>query len=75
MGMYNKCHVGNTLGETNMDKETAGSISFIGGVLAVCLSWGSNHSFWWAVFHFLCGWIYVIYWCVLKSGWFFGTGS
>ena len=59
----------------NMDQETVGFISIMGAVLATCLSWGSNHAFWWAVFHFLCGWIYVAYWCVLKSGWFFGAGA
>ena len=33
----------------------------LGSVLGVVTSWALNNSFWWAVFHFFCGWIYVLY--------------
>jgi hypothetical protein len=36
--------------------------SKLGYVLAVVLSWGTNHGFWWAVWHAICGWWYVVYW-------------
>ena len=32
----------------------------IGAIVAACLSWSANHSFWWAVFHAWCGWLYVV---------------
>ena len=33
----------------------------LGSFLAVCLSWGVNHSIGWAIFHFFCSWWYVLY--------------
>jgi len=33
-------------------------------MIALALSWSTNHSFWWAAVHFLCGWFYVAYWIV-----------
>ena len=33
----------------------------IGTPLAVCISWGLNHSIGWAAWHGFFGWIYVIY--------------
>ena len=36
----------------------------IGGVLAIVLSWGVNHSILWAVLHGCCGWFYVIYYLI-----------
>lgn len=33
----------------------------IGGLIAVILSVILNHSFWWGLFHFFCGWFYVLY--------------
>jgi len=35
-------------------------ISF-GTVLAVIISWSLNKSIFWAIFHGICGWFYVIY--------------
>ena len=37
----------------------------LGGILAVVLSWTSNHSILWAIFHFFCGWLYVGYWAIM----------
>ena len=34
----------------------------LGGFIALILSWLTNHSILWAIFHALCGWLYVIYW-------------
>ncbi len=45
--------------------EAGGLISLIGGVIAAIMSWGTNHSVLWAIFHFICGWIYVIYHCIM----------
>jgi len=39
----------------------------IGAVLAVVLSWIANHSVGWAILHFFCGWLYVIYWALCKT--------
>jgi hypothetical protein len=36
----------------------------IGGVLAVIMSWGVNHSILYAILHGVLGWLYVIYWCM-----------
>jgi hypothetical protein len=30
-------------------------------VLAIMVSWFYNHSFWWAIFHGMFAWIYLIY--------------
>lgn len=30
-------------------------------ILAIMVSWFFNHSFWWAIFHGMFGWIYLIY--------------
>lgn len=37
-----------------------------GMVLAIFLSWISNHSVGWAIVHAFCGWFYVVYW-ILKN--------
>jgi hypothetical protein len=41
-------------------------VSFIGSVIATCLSWKVNASVGWCIFHFFCGWIYVIYYAICK---------
>lgn len=33
----------------------------LGSLLAVLLSWQHNHSVVWAIIHFFCSWLYVIY--------------
>ncbi len=33
----------------------------LGTVGAAILSWAMNHSVWWAIFHFFCGWFYILY--------------
>lgn len=32
-----------------------------GTVVAATISYALNHSFWWAVLHWFCGWFYVAY--------------
>ena len=39
----------------------------IGSILAVVLSWIVNHSVGWAIVHFFCSWLYVIYWLIVKT--------
>lgn len=43
------------------DDNSAGAAGGLGCFVAVFLSAALNHSFWWGVLHFLCGWIYVAY--------------
>ena len=33
-------------------------------VLAVVISWDLNHSFWWALWHGICGPFYLLYWAL-----------
>ncbi len=33
----------------------------LGSVIAVVLSWATNHSILWALLHGLCGWLYILY--------------
>lgn len=33
----------------------------LGQAIAVVISWGLNHSIWWAFWHGVFGWFYVIY--------------
>ena len=42
---------------------TSGGIG-IGVVLAVILSWTTNHSILWAIIHGFCSWLYVLYWVI-----------
>jgi hypothetical protein len=43
-------------------RSAAGGCGFgIGGVAAAILSYAMNGSGWWALFHFFCGWIYLLY--------------
>ncbi len=49
-----------------MSKESKGCIG-LGNVLAVILSAALNHSFWWGIFHFFFGWVYVIYAVLFRS--------
>jgi hypothetical protein len=39
----------------------------VGSILAVVMSWIVNHSVVWAILHFFCSWIYVIYWILVKT--------
>lgn len=40
----------------------------IGTYMAVILSLITNKAFWWAIFHGLCGWLYVFYWAFKYTG-------
>lgn len=33
----------------------------VGSILAAVISYALNHSFWWAVLHFILGWFYILY--------------
>jgi len=33
----------------------------LGSVIAVVISWTTNHSVLWCIIHGVCGWLYVIY--------------
>lgn len=37
-------------------------VALIGCFAGATLSWSVSQSIGWAVFHFLCGWMYVAYW-------------
>lgn len=39
----------------------------LGSILAVTLSAALNHSFWWGLLHFFCGWLYVLYVLLVRS--------
>jgi len=39
-------------------------LSLIWTIMAVAISWATNKSIGWAIFHGLCGIIYIIYWAI-----------
>ena len=39
----------------------------LGGLIATYISWITNHSILWAIFHGFCGWFYVIYWFLVHN--------
>lgn len=57
---------------TREDKKSSGaaqaSIGF-GAALAIVMSWTANKAFLWALLHGVLGWIYVIYYLLVKDGW------
>jgi len=44
-----------------MSKKSSGGCIGLGSVCAVILSAALNHSLLWGIFHFFCGWFYVLY--------------
>ena len=44
-----------------MSKQRTGGCIGLGSVCAVILSAALNHSLPWGIFHFFCGWFYVLY--------------
>lgn len=36
----------------------------LGTVIAVTISWSLNKSIFWAIFHGICGWLYIIYYAI-----------
>ena len=48
-------------------KGSAGGGIGLGGLLAVILSWTTNHSILYCILHFFCSWFYVIYWAFTYS--------
>lgn len=51
----------------NEPRNTTGGAGCGGAVLAGLISYSLNHSFWWMVFHFCCGWFYVVYALVART--------
>jgi hypothetical protein len=49
-----------------MNKEIVYMGLGLGSILAVMLSWASNQSILWAILHFFCSWLCVIYWTFFK---------
>ena len=45
-------------------------IGLVGAILAVTMSWIINHSVFWAIIHFFCSWIYILYWLVTKTSFY-----
>lgn len=53
-----------------MSNENSGSVTITlvpGSLVAVIFSWALNHSVGWAIFHFFCGWLYVLYAALARS--------
>lgn len=46
------------------NKSAAGGGLTLGSVIAVILSWTTNHSILWCILHAFCSWFYVIYWAL-----------
>jgi hypothetical protein len=38
-----------------------------GTVMAIVLSWSTNHSILWAILHGLLSWVYVVYWAIWQA--------
>ncbi|HFK5569089.1 TPA: hypothetical protein ACG0AO_000878 [Elizabethkingia meningoseptica] len=38
----------------------------LGAIIAVVISWGRNKSILWAIIHGILGWIYVIYYAIIR---------
>lgn len=53
---------------TTQPKYNTTMLAAIGHWLALILSWSTNHSWAWLVFHFLCGWFYAVYWAFEYAG-------
>lgn len=47
--------------------KSSGGCFGIGSIIALVLSIALNGSFWWAIFHLLCGWLYVIYAVIFRA--------
>lgn len=43
---------------------STGGLGCLGAILAAVLCWVKWHAFWWTVWAFICGWIYVVYFVV-----------
>ena len=39
----------------------------VGGIIAAIISWALNQHIGWAIVHFLCGWIYILYAAFARS--------
>jgi hypothetical protein len=47
-------------------QEAAKSGITFGSALAIAISWSANKSILWAIIHGLLGWIYVVYYAMVK---------
>ena len=51
-----------------MDKEKViREVITIGDALAIAISWSNNESILWAILHGLLGWVYVIYYAIVRQ--------
>ena len=46
-----------------MNNITVGGIG-IGSALAITISWSLNHSVWWAIWHGIMSWFYIIFYAM-----------
>ena len=49
-----------------LDAMVGTSVTGLGSILAIVLSWSRNKSILWAILHAFCGWLYVIYFAVSR---------
>ena len=50
-------------------KAAAGTTIGLGSVLAIVLSWSAHKAIGWALIHGLLGWIYVVYYLIVRHDW------
>ena len=46
-----------------------GAIYSLGSIIAIAISWSTNHSILWAILHGIASWCYVIFYGIRKAGW------
>lgn len=46
---------------------TSSNVGCLGAIIACILSVSLNHSFWWAIFHLFCSWVYILYALLCRS--------
>lgn len=49
------------------NSSSASGFGALGAICAAVLSAALNHSFWWGLFHFFCGWLYILYALLCRS--------
>lgn len=57
------------MSDDSKSNSTTGGILSLGWLVAVVLSWLTNHSVLWCVLHAFCGWFYVAYWLCVNDMW------
>lgn len=54
-------------GFTNTNMAAINTGIGIGSAIAVVASWSRNESVLWAIFHGICGWLYVVYYVLTRG--------